>query len=292
MIAMASFDFKGSTPHPIVSRILGTYFIKQSKQPLSIMSSKGIMEAGKVKILDLAMATFLKAIPVVPETVLKQCNYMIQRLEKDGTLQMTTIEDVLQEISARTLSAEEFGSLMKWFVSLRTKQVISPPLVARFMESALIPPSYLTSSTSIAQTSSNNKVALAAIKSHINVRVIPPDVPLPSDSLPLALGKLFSKGELEQILGWAELSIVDWCIYIATEHCRDLEMSAPFSEKILGVVSRVWNSLSQENRATIISIFSTKKCIPTRSGMKLPEQSYFKVRKECSIVILLISGIL
>ncbi|TPX34353.1 hypothetical protein SmJEL517_g03025 [Synchytrium microbalum] len=266
--AMMSFNFKASTPHSVVAKILGSYFLKQSSEQLTIMSSRGVMPANKVRILDPSMSAFIKNIPFVPELVAKQCAEMIKNLEKDGVVRTTTVEDVLEELGQRTLTSDEFIALMKWWVALRGKTFIPDSIVSRFLQLAVIPPTSIPGVTT--------KMTLAHIKSHMNVKIIPPDCPAPSNSLPSDIAKSFTKNELEQVFGWMELTLVEWCNFLAREKTEDLEMSAPFTERILGVVSRAWGNISQDNKVLIISIFCIMKCIPTRSGMKLPEQAYFK----------------
>jgi Protein of unknown function (DUF3684) len=66
--------------------------------------------------------------------------------------------------------------------------------------------------------------------------------------------------------------LLEWTRFIA-EH-PDLELSAPFAEKVLGVISRAWPALESSRRALVVSL-EKKRCIPTKFGMEIPCKAYF-----------------
>ena len=45
------------------------------------------------------------------------------------------------------------------------------------------------------------------------------------------------------------------------------------------MISRGYNHLSTKNQSEICKILQSKKCIPTRYGMRLPHESYFETVK-------------
>jgi hypothetical protein len=48
------------------------------------------------------------------------------------------------------------------------------------------------------------------------------------------------------------------------------------AEKVLACVGRAWSSLQNREKAVVCSILSPLACIPTRSGLKKPSDTYFK----------------
>ena len=83
---------------------------------------------------------------------------------------------------------------------------------------------------------------------------------------------------LYKFSNWSELSLAEWVQYIANNN-TELEVSATFAERVLFVISRGYNHISAKSQAEICKILQTKKCIPTRYGMRLPHESYFETVK-------------
>lgn len=71
-----------------------------------------------------------------------------------------------------------------------------------------------------------------------------------------------------------ELSIFHWAQFISDTK-PELETSKEFSERILSIVSKQYHHVSAKSQEEIVALLVKKKCIPTRFGMKLPEESYF-----------------
>jgi hypothetical protein len=71
-----------------------------------------------------------------------------------------------------------------------------------------------------------------------------------------------------------ELSVYHWTQFI-TSSKTELETSKEFSERVLSIVSKQYPHVSSKSQQDIVSLLIKKKCIPTRFGMKIPEESYF-----------------
>ena len=84
--------------------------------------------------------------------------------------------------------------------------------------------------------------------------------------------------------GWEELSIHDWvkhiCVTPPTSPPFDLEKSPDFASAILSTVSKSWDSIPSDERTNIITLLSSKKCMPTiKRGLMLPSETYFHTVK-------------
>lgn len=71
-----------------------------------------------------------------------------------------------------------------------------------------------------------------------------------------------------------ELTVSHWLQYISNTK-PELETSKEFSERILSIVSKQYAHISSKSQNDIVTLLKTKKCIPTKFGMKLPEEAYF-----------------
>jgi hypothetical protein len=66
--------------------------------------------------------------------------------------------------------------------------------------------------------------------------------------------------------------LVNWANFIVNK--PDLEISPTFAEKVHEILANGLENMSPKDERTIIQLFTQKKCIPTRSGMKFPNEAY------------------
>ena len=104
--------------------------------------------------------------------------------------------------------------------------------------------------------------------------VIPPDVDIPDGVLPYNISRKFKKQDFEKWFEWAELSLVNWARFIVKK--PDLESNPSFSTKILPILAKGLNNVSKSDKEIIRQLFVRKKCIPTKSGMKFPNEAYLQ----------------
>jgi Protein of unknown function (DUF3684) len=55
----------------------------------------------------------------------------------------------------------------------------------------------------------------------------------------------------------------------------DVTYSARSAERVLTVLVRAWSRLAKTARNDVIGILSPMSCIPTSTGLKVPNQAYF-----------------
>ncbi|KAJ3027400.1 hypothetical protein HDV00_011219 [Rhizophlyctis rosea] len=258
---MASFTYKPSTPSPLVGRILGMYFFQLGKNPLSILSSKGVMPATSVRIMNEKMKGFIKEVPVIPEVIASKCTDMVEALKHKG-LRPLGLDDVFRELESRSFNVEEMVAVMRWWIDYRKTQAVSQTELDRFLRSAVV-------------SVGDKTVVLNSIRSHANSKLVPPDLPLPETVLPLEVAKNFKKEELEGFFGsWTELSLYEWAVHVT--NLADFSSDTTLVGKILGNISRHYGNITNEQRTHLISLLQRKPCIPTKLGLKPPKDAYFK----------------
>ncbi|KAF9428175.1 hypothetical protein BGZ94_003181 [Podila epigama] len=260
--ALQAFQFHPSTPSPLVGHYTDAYFFRMSTQPLSILSSHGVKELDKVRIPEPTMASFLSLLPTIPTDVYKGSQKFIEKMEKAGKVQRITFRDVLTELENRTLTETQMVAMLKWWIEFQSKFVIPDPEISAFFQLALV-------------CSGDSVKPLSSLKWFVNPKLTPVDMPLPPNTLPYDITKSFTQPELFRISeSWQELSLLEWTKFIVND--PEFEVSPNFAEKVLLVLSRSWSQLPESAQRAIVAMLSQKKCIPTKNGMKLPNESYFK----------------
>ena len=68
--------------------------------------------------------------------------------------------------------------------------------------------------------------------------------------------------------------MVNWTKFIANN--PDLEASPSFAEKVHMILARSLNNTSPNDKDSIRQLLVRKKCIPTKFGMKIPDEAYFQ----------------
>ncbi|KAF9435865.1 hypothetical protein BGZ76_005362 [Entomortierella beljakovae] len=260
--ALQAFQFHPSTPSPQVGHYIDAYFFRMSTLALSILSTQGVKEIDKVRIPDSTMSAFLKLLPTIPTSVYTGSQKFIEKLEKAGKVQKITFKDILFELESRTLTEQQMVAMLKWWIDNSSKYSLSDSDVNAFFQLALV-------------CSGDTVKPLSALTWFVNPKVTPIDMPLPQNTVPYDITKTFTQPELQRISGtWRELNLLEWTKFIVNE--PDLEVSPTFAEKVLLVLSRGWAQLHENAQKAIVALISQKKCIPTKYGMKVPNESYFK----------------
>ncbi|KAH8112414.1 hypothetical protein DFH11DRAFT_1607467 [Phellopilus nigrolimitatus] len=280
--ALKFFTFHPSTPSAVVSNLLeAAFFSSATSHQFSIMSSIGVKSAADVRIPDKTFAAFLKQLPVLPDALATGATMMVDALRARGVIKDITFADVLGELRTRPLADTELVACMKWWIGVwaagESVHTNLPHIRQQLIEATL-----LTTGTG---TASEKITPLAQIRTFVNLRsmgsILPLDEPLPEHTIPIDVSRSFSAADLAFAFGWQELTVVDWTRYIASpalsaagpEH--DISVSAVWAERVLNTLAKAWPSLSKKHESEITDLLKDKACIPTRSGLKPPEEAYF-----------------
>jgi hypothetical protein len=259
--ALQAFQLHPSTPSPLVGSHIDDQFFKMSKSSLSVLSSHGVKELDKVRIPDPNMLAFLKNLPILPTSIYWGSQTSMDRLEKAGKIQRISLADVLGELKSRTLTGTQMVALLRWWMNNNSSFAVSDADIKAFFQTTLV-------------YSGDSALPLSTFKWFINPELTPVDMPFPPETLPYEITEHFKQPGLNRISAeWKELSLYEWMTYIVKK--PDFEISPEFSEKILHVLSRGWDRLPEFSQKTIITLLTSKKCIPTKYGMKTPKETYF-----------------
>ena len=278
------FTFHLSTPSPVVSELMETaFFACATALPFSIISSDGVRNLSQVHIPNPEFSGFLKRLPLIPEDILIGAKTMIAALRSRKMIKDITSVDVLIELRLRPLTETETVECLTWWIGVTRQGDFAKRLrdiPQRLQErtqllNALVvsingPPKKIMK-LSNAQTFSNSRTKA----------IFPTNGPLPSTVVPTSITSSFDSDDLTSVFSWRQLSIHEWLWHltdpkVAADNAEfDIAHSAPWAERILSVLAQAWPSLSETTQDNVIKILNEKSCIPTSTGLKVPNQAYF-----------------
>ncbi|CAJ0746048.1 3665_t:CDS:10, partial [Entrophospora sp. SA101] len=260
--ALTHFTFRESTPRKEISTLSESQFFDCTSTPLPILSTCGVLPITSIRIPTPETKPFIKIVPIVPTLLLDQCNEFFKKAEKakdsSRSIYEVSIKDIFIELESRALNENEMTSLLKWWINYRYKDKAT---LEKFMKLVTI-------------QVENTKVPLSKISHYLDPNVIPPDVEVPPSVLPYSISKDFKERDiLAHFSDWSKLSLVTWARFISAKPL--FEQDPTFSEKILGIIAHRFRRISERDQKNIRQYLAKKNCIPTKMGMKMPDQSYF-----------------
>ncbi|GAN09771.1 HATPase_c domain protein [Mucor ambiguus] len=285
--ALHSFTFQHSTPSTVVSKLQEEQFFASCKAPLDVMTSHGIqpitiarsvpdytsVKGSEItKLLD----GFVKTIPTITPTIQEDCKESITKLTKYSLLVPLGFNDVLKELDTRSLEEKEMVCCLKWWfkcnkndecIPRQTRDHVINNAIARqrFLEAAIMN-----------RGEECGLLQLSRIRWFLNPKTIPVDMPFPQDTMPITVSAGLSQADMINYLGnMNELTVLHWVQFIAQSNA-ELETSKDFAERVLVVASKGYvHASSAKIQADLVQILGAKRCVPTRFGMKLPQDAYF-----------------
>ncbi|KAI0046331.1 hypothetical protein FA95DRAFT_1398210 [Auriscalpium vulgare] len=275
--ALKFFTFHPSTPSAVVSSLMeASFFSCATTHPFSIISSEGVRSAALVHAPDPAFAGFLKRLPVIPDDVSNGAKNMVNALRARGMIKDITFVEVLQELRSRPLSEPETIACLKWWISVSKSGSDQNLQQGR---------TQLLDAAIVTTDAPQRIIPLSTVRTFLNPRnmgsIIPTDGPLPDSLLPLSISRSFGPDILAAVFPWVQLTIIDWLRHVVDPSITaknvefDISLSAPWAERVLTVLARAWPSLPKSAVDEIVKVLKGKPCVPTSTGLKLPEQAYF-----------------
>ncbi|KAF8497460.1 hypothetical protein F5888DRAFT_1613660, partial [Russula emetica] len=276
--ALKFFSFHPSTPSPMVSNLMETaFFACSTTRPFPIIASDGVRNASEVYILHPEFSGFIRRLPVISEDVVDGAKTMLASLHSRGMIKYITFLDVLDELRSRPLSEPETVECLKWWIGV-TKE--GNHLKVSLERSQLLH-ALVVSVTGPREKTMKLSDAQTFLKSKTSEAIIPTNGPLPDTLLPTSITCSFDRDTLASAFLWRQLSIVDWLRHLtdpkvaATNPEFDVTNSALWAEQVLSVLVRAWPSLTKTDEKGVIVTLSPMSCIPTSTGLKVPNQAYF-----------------
>jgi hypothetical protein len=270
---LKTFTFNESTPSGQVAQIIEEAFWTTYKRPsIEIYSTKGILQTDSVRLATEDFSGFVEGIPVVPEALVN--TPFVLKLRDFGLITEITVGDVRKELGAKALTKDQLVHFIGWAGRKAFTGEIDAPTIHSLLDCAV--------ATVGDNENQGGIVALSTIKYYRNPTKIPPELPVPPNTISFELTRSSSSNEL-QALGWEPLEIVPWLRFLAESvgsrnglsSEQDITWSPKFAAQVLAIISKQWDTLGNSSKPIVISLLKPLTVIPTKLGMKLPAEAYF-----------------
>ncbi|KAL8897550.1 MAG: hypothetical protein Q9207_007161 [Kuettlingeria erythrocarpa] len=266
-----TFNWKSTIPRSDVGGYMEEAFWSCSSE-LDILSSRGIVPYKNVRVAT-GDLSFIGELPIIPEPLLK--SGLVQSLRKGGDLAEVQTEDVvwILDKSQRTRTPAELQQLLAYIAGKGRANKITKDEVRSILKVAV---------ATDEEDGFSRVVALGQIEYYVDPMKLPPDMPIPPNTISFKYTKNLSKFDTET-LGFQELQTSDWIRWLvqnqgnagqlSIEH--NVESNPAFAANVLKVLSRNWSSFSQEAKTSTVQLLDNCRIIPTKMGMKVPSDAYF-----------------
>ncbi|KAI1104289.1 hypothetical protein F4804DRAFT_200439 [Jackrogersella minutella] len=267
-----AFTFGDSTPSGHVSQIIEEAFWTSYKNPfVEVYSSRGVLPTSKVRIGSQELAKFVDGIPVIPPEL--ETIGFVQKLTDFDLLSPITVDDVRLELSGKPLDKDQLINFIQWAGKKAVQGELDPASKDRLLDVAV-------GLVSEGAEDQGGIIALGSIQNYLSPNKIPAGLPVPPTTLPYDFTKSCNSTEL-QALGWTSLEIVPWLRFlIETRSTRpegqNMIKSPDFAIRILTVLSKNWDNLSQSSKATVTLLLQNHTVMPTKLGMRKPTEAFFQ----------------
>lgn len=268
---LRTFTFGDSTPSSQVSQIIEeAFWTAYKKASIEVYSTRSVLPTTKVRLAMEDLSGFVEGIPVVPDGLVN--SEFVQKLKDFELITEITIGDVKQELEAKALTKEQLIQFIKWAGRKAVLGKIDTQTVNSLLDVAV--------ASLGADNSQGGIISLGSVTNYLNVNRIPPEAPVPPNTIPFEFTRGSQPNEL-QALGWEPLEIVPWLRYLIEARHRngptqDITTCPQFAAKVLQIISKSWEGTSTSSKAAVVALLSTLTVIPTKCGMKKPGEAFFE----------------
>ncbi|KAI9741967.1 MAG: hypothetical protein M1834_000356 [Cirrosporium novae-zelandiae] len=269
------FNFEESTPLPQISqKIEETFWLCGASESIDLLSSNGVLPSNEIRVASEKLS-FVDGVPLLPEKLREGARDFINKLIDFGVITEISVSDIKKALEARLLTAEQLEEFIKWIGPKAYKNELD-----KFSVQSLL-------SVTVAEGIPRSKLPpqplmVSQIECFINANKIPPELPVPPNTMPFAFTK-FLQEKHYKALGWQELQVVPWIRWLlenssnrnALDAEQDVTDNPIFAKQVLPVLSKQFDGLSPSSKSSIIEALSTRTVIPTKLGMRKPFEAYF-----------------
>ncbi|KAJ0414531.1 hypothetical protein BJY00DRAFT_294918 [Aspergillus carlsbadensis] len=269
------FVFRESTPSSLLGQTMEDAFWTCNRNAsIEVISTCGIVQNYQVRIAANDL-TFIDSIPVFPEEFTEGSKEFVRKLTALGLVTEVTAADVKRELEAQTLRSSQIVDFLSWL----GQRAISGQLDSYAVRSLL--------NVAVANADDENGntaglIVFSGITLFLNPQCIPVNLPLPPAVMPFKYTKRLQKKELEAFQ-WEELQVVPWLCWLVSNSgnrnvlplTQDITKTASFAAQVLPVLSKQWDTFSPSAKQSVIDQLQPHAVIPTKVGMKRPEETYF-----------------
>ena len=267
----STFTWNESTPSSEVGTLMEeAFWTSNQKTTIDTLSTQGVLPSSKVRITSEELG-FAEGIPLLPEALTGAG--IIKKLIDYGVITEVTISDIKTELEGKALNAVQLRRLLEWLGHKAKINEIDPVMIRSLLDVAV---------ANDDEDATGRVIVLAEMKHFLNVSRIPPEMPIPPNTLPFKFTMKISKPELE-MLGFEDLHLIPWLRWLVENiggHGnltidQDITLSPAFASSVLAIISKQWEGLSQSSKSTVIELLTPRTVIPTKMGMRKPAESYF-----------------
>ncbi len=265
-----------STPSGHVGHIIEEAFWTAYKKPsIEVYSSRGILPTAQVRVDSDELAKFVDGIPVIIKDM--KDNPFIKKLVDFGLVKSVTIDDVRQELEAKSLNREQLVHFISWAGRTALSGELDLPSRRSLLDVAV------ATISDNENESQGGIIALGTIQNFLSPGKIPPTLPIPPTTMPFAFTNHVPASQL-MALGWEPLEVVPWLRFLMESGPQgpddaNMMKSSKFATQVLQVLSRIGKFLSTSEKSTVISSLDIRTVIPTKMGMRKPGDSFFATVK-------------
>ncbi|CAK7219184.1 hypothetical protein SEUCBS140593_003805 [Sporothrix eucalyptigena] len=280
---LKTYTFSDSTPSAYVGQIIEEAFWTAFKLPsLDIFSSRGVLSTTRVRMGNAEISKFVDGIPVIVDEM--KDSPFVKKLHEFGIIQDATMEDVKLELESKPLNRDQLVYFVKWISKCALTDELDPPSVRALLQVAVA--SVVEEDDGKGGDSKSKSggpgvsiIELRSIRHFLSGNKIPATLPLPPSTMPFSITSTIPPPQL-QALGWQPLDLVPWLDYLLNARNtlgaeRDITVDPNFSAQVLLVLSKNWDNLSYAHKTSIATSLKQHTTMPTRTGMKKPEEAFF-----------------
>ncbi|RYC63738.1 hypothetical protein CHU98_g2451 [Xylaria longipes] len=269
---LKTFTFGDSTPSGHVSQTIEEAFWTAYKKPfVEIYSSRGVLPTSQVRLGSQEFEKFVEDIAVVPPEL--ETTGFVRKLIDFDLLSQITVEDVRKELSAKPLTEAQLPNFIQWVAKKSLQGDLDPANRDRLLDVAV---------AVVNKKDDHDQgeiIALGSIRNFMGAQKIPPGLPLPPTTISFEYTKNCTIPELRALF-WEPLDLSPWVNFLIESRSsrssdQDMTKSPAFATRILSVVSKGWENLSQPSKDKIVSLLKNHTVMPTKLGMRKPTESFF-----------------
>ncbi|KAF2268937.1 hypothetical protein CC78DRAFT_575481 [Lojkania enalia] len=242
------------------------------ERSIDILSSKGILPSRRVR-MPAETLSFLGEVPMVPQELATASVAFMVNLHNRGYISELTMADIRNGLESRALNEEELVEFLKWCGAKVEGNEIDASGIRNLFEITV-------ANIDINSEEASGKILpLGGISTYVNAARITPTLPTPLDTIPFAFSKAVPVKQL-QMFGWIELSMVRWLRFMtAAPQLQEFCTSEKLACHVLGLIAKSWDQLDAPSKEAVIGILTPHTIMPTKMGMRRPEESYFPTVK-------------
>ena len=271
MFLHETYTWQESTPSAEVGTLMEeAFWTCNQKSTIATLSTQGVISSSEVRLAP-EQLSFVEGIPTLPEALVEIG--LVRKLIDYGVITEVTVSDIRKNLQDKALTSVQLQQFLEWLSHKARIHEIDGAMVRSLLNAA------------VANDEEGGKekiIVLGEMKNFLNVSRIPPEMPIPSTTLPFKFTKKIAKTDLE-LLGFEDLHLVPWLRWLIENVGGrgdlnadfDLTASSGFASSVLPIVSKQWEGLSQSSKSTVIELLGARTVIPTKMGMRRPTESYF-----------------